>query len=116
MGRSAPRVGAHFGTLHSSFSSISLGTLKGKMDKKNKCVQTTARDRRGDEARLPAGPGRERAPSCGRGRFCRATLFELGIFPQQTEAQSLLAVEPHPEGREGSVAIESWARRKQTHG
>ena len=46
----------------------------------------------------------------------QAGLFELGIFPQQTEAQSLLAVEPHPKGREGRAAVGSRAGRKQTRG
>lgn len=43
----------------------------------------------------------------GRGPCCRTALFELGIFPQQTEAQRLLAVEPRPGDREGRVATES---------
>lgn len=65
---------------------------------------------------LMTGCGKKRVASCGRGQCCSAALFELGIFPQQTEAQSLLAVEPHPEGREGRVAVGSRAGRKQTQG
>lgn len=40
----------------------------------------------------------------------QADLVELGIVPQQTEAQSLLAVEPHTEHREGRTAVGSWAQ------
>lgn len=60
------------------------------------------------DCQAPGGSVRPAATGVGAG------LFELGIFPQQTEARSLLAVEPHPKGREGRAAVGSRAGRKQT--